>query len=242
MFQQTFVAQATGGRKPLALAVSLILQGAVLAFLAVLPLLLNPGLPHASFRALVLAPLRPHTSPTIDRTAAPALRTPTAQRFLFRPDTVNRFAPVVPKPADIGPAPTIDDPNTNNAAGAGIAILGTTDVLPIPAQKPAPVKVSAPATPKAVRIGGGVAEANLLTRVQPIYPPLARAARVSGTVEFTATISREGYIENLQLLHGHALLVNAARDAILKWRYRPTLLNGQPVEVLTTIIVTFNLN
>jgi protein TonB len=92
-----------------------------------------------------------------------------------------------------------------------------------------------------VRIGGGVSEANLIHRVQPPYPPLAVSTRVEGTVEFTATISKEGTIENLQLVRGHPLLVNAAREAILQWRYRPTLLNGEPVEVITDITVKFTL-
>jgi protein TonB len=65
---------------------------------------------------------------------------------------------------------------------------------------------------------------------------------VEGTVEFTATINKEGTIENLQLVRGHPLLVNAAREAILQWRYRPTLLNGEPVEVITDIVVKFTLS
>jgi protein TonB len=92
-----------------------------------------------------------------------------------------------------------------------------------------------------VRIGTGVAEANLINRVQPLYPPLAKAARVQGSVEFTALISKEGRIENLKLVSGHRLLVKAARDAILQRRYRPTMLNGMPVKVLTSIVVRFSL-
>jgi periplasmic protein TonB len=65
---------------------------------------------------------------------------------------------------------------------------------------------------------------------------------VQGAVEFTASISKEGRVENVQLLRGHPLLVNAAREAVLQWRYRPTLLNGQPVEVVTDIVVNFTLN
>jgi protein TonB len=91
-------------------------------------------------------------------------------------------------------------------------------------------------------VGGGVSEANLIHRVQPEYPPLAKTTHVEGTVEFTATISKQGLIENLQLVRGHPLLVNAAREAILQWRYRPTLLNGEPVEVITDIVVKFTLS
>jgi protein TonB len=65
---------------------------------------------------------------------------------------------------------------------------------------------------------------------------------VEGVVEFSATISKEGNIENLQLIHGHPLLAKAAEAAVLQWKYRPTLLNGRPVEVITDIVVNFRLN
>ena len=86
-----------------------------------------------------------------------------------------------------------------------------------------------------------MAEANLIRKVMPVYPALAKSARIEGTVEFTAVISKEGTIEHLQLVRGHPLLVQAAKGAVLQWRYRPTLLNGQPVEVVTDIIVNFTL-
>jgi protein TonB len=78
--------------------------------------------------------------------------------------------------------------------------------------------------------------------VTPSYPPLARQARVSGTVRFNAKISKEGRIEDLTLISGHPLLVQAATEAVRQWVYKPTLLNGEPVEVLTTIDVNFTLN
>lgn len=93
----------------------------------------------------------------------------------------------------------------------------------------------------AVRIGAAVAEANLIRKIDPIYPALAKSARVSGTVEFTAVVSAEGHIQNLQLVRGHPLLVNAAREAILQYIYRPTMLNGNPVPVVTSISVNFEL-
>ena len=108
---------------------------------------------------------------------------------------------------------------------------------------PPPVKSVTPAKPKGpVRVGGIVAEANVIHRVQPAYPALAKSARIQGTVGFTAVISKDGRVEHLQLVSGHPLLINAARDAILEWRYRPTMLNGEPVEVLTTITVNFRLS
>jgi protein TonB len=131
------------------------------------------------------------------------------------------------------PAPDVSAAETTGVdPGVGIVISGVPSAAPAIHTEPAG---------RPIRIGGGVSEANLTHRVQPLYPPLARTTHVEGTVEFTATISKEGAIENLQLVRGHPLLVNAAREAILQWRYRPTLLNGEPVEVITDIIVKFTL-
>ncbi len=99
-----------------------------------------------------------------------------------------------------------------------------------------------PKTPSVVRVGGNVAAANLIKRVQPQYPPLAKSGSRAGTVEFTAVISKDGRIQDLKLVRGHPLLVNAAKEAVLQWRYKPTLLNGQPVQVITDIIVNFTLS
>jgi len=75
--------------------------------------------------------------------------------------------------------------------------------------------------------------------VQPNYPPLARQARIQGTVELRAIISKMGTIENLNVVSGHALLVTSAVEAVKQWRYRPYLLNGEPIEVETEITVNF---
>jgi protein TonB len=91
-------------------------------------------------------------------------------------------------------------------------------------------------------VGGQVQAANLIKQVKPQYPPLAKAARVQGTVKFQAVIAKDGTIQNLQLLGGPPLLVQAAMQAVQQWQYKPTLLNGEPVEVITTIDVNFTLS
>jgi TonB family protein len=93
----------------------------------------------------------------------------------------------------------------------------------------------------AVQIGSQAAASNLVKKVDPIYPALAQQARISGTVEFTVGIGTDGKVESLQLVRGHPLLVNAAKDAVLQWVYRPTLLNGNPVAVTTTVQVPFRM-
>ena len=86
-----------------------------------------------------------------------------------------------------------------------------------------------------------VAVGLLLQKTTPVYPPIAKAARVSGTVVLQATISKTGTIENLRVISGPAMLQQAARDAVQQWRYRPYMLNGEPVAVETTVNVIFSL-
>lgn len=92
-----------------------------------------------------------------------------------------------------------------------------------------------------IRVGGNVQQTNLLTQVVPEYPPLARESRIQGTVRFNATIGPDGHVENLQLVSGHPLLVASAMKAVNQWTYKPTLLNGNPARVVTTIDVNFTL-
>jgi protein TonB len=124
------------------------------------------------------------------------------------------------------------------AGGSLGGILGGTGLGTI--APPPVVKKETPKGPQ--RIGGNVMQANLIRQVKPQYPPLARQARISGTVVFSAVISKEGTIENLALVSGHPLLVQAAREAVSQWVYKPTLLNGDAVEVATTISVNFTLS
>jgi TonB family protein len=93
----------------------------------------------------------------------------------------------------------------------------------------------------AQRIGSNVMAANLIHKVAPEYPSLARQARIQGTVRFAAMIGKDGSIESLNLISGHPLLVDAAKTAVQQWQYKPTLLNGEPVRVATTVDVNFAL-
>jgi protein TonB len=106
------------------------------------------------------------------------------------------------------------------------------------------IPVVIPPRPNMVRplLVSHLAEANLLRKVQPIYPALARQARVEGTVELRAIINRAGMIEDLVVVRGHPMLAAAAIDAVRQWRYRPYLLNNEPVEVETEVTVNFVLS
>src|SRR5208337_4521243 len=106
------------------------------------------------------------------------------------------------------------------------------------------ISIAIPARPAAVKplVVSHLAEANLLHRVQPIYPPIARLGRIQGPVELQAVISKAGTIENLVVVSGHPALVKSAIEAVRQWRYRPYLLNNEPIEVETEITVNFVLS
>jgi periplasmic protein TonB len=106
----------------------------------------------------------------------------------------------------------------------------------------APVAVPKVATPQRVRVSQGVTQGLLVRKVQPTYPPLARQARIQGSVLLQAEISKAGDIENLRLISGHPMLAPAAIEAVKQWKYKPYILNGEPVEVETQITVNFTLS
>ena len=106
------------------------------------------------------------------------------------------------------------------------------------AAPPPPPKAAAP---KRIRVGGQVEAAKLIFQPKPEYPPLAKMARIQGTVRLEAVISKDGTIQDLRVVSGHPLLVKSALEAVQRWRYQPTLLNGEPVEVVTEIDVNFTL-
>lgn len=120
------------------------------------------------------------------------------------------------------------------------SIISSAPTAAPPPPPPPPVKKKAP--PKRIRVGGNVAKARLTRQVRPQYPPLARQARIQGTVKLSAVISKDGSIQKLEVMSGHPLLVPSALAAVKQWRYRPTLLNGEAVEVLTNIDVNFTLS
>jgi protein TonB len=91
-------------------------------------------------------------------------------------------------------------------------------------------------------VSQGVMNGLLLNKVVPAYPPIAKAAGIEGTVVLQATISKSGTIENLRVVSGPQLLQQAALDAVRQWDYRPYLLNGEPIEVETTVNVVFKLH
>jgi len=218
---------------------SFALQALCVAVVIMLPLLYTEGLPR-----LHLVSMGAPIGPPPGRRAAEAHRpSPTSPHTSLRPGII--VAPQqVPRGIDPGGSnsiveepecPTcvlgsIGDPASN--AYVPRSIGDTVAVIP-----PPPPAIVAHAPHVSVMMEG-----YLVHRVQPAYPPLARAARIQGAVVLRAIISKAGTIENLQVLTGHPLLVPAAIEAVRQWRYRPYNLNGEPVEVETQVTVNFILS
>lgn len=190
----------------------------------------TPAQTPAQTAAQTAAPA-PATSPT----ASPAVEAPKAERPAARTFT----PPANQRPAAVG------------AIEAPPSLAGTNPVLPAPAlgaqvpfvapPPPPAAPVSTP-SPQQVQVADTIQAANLVKRVTPIYPAIAKAARIQGTVRFNAVISATGLIRNLQVVTGPPQLIQAAADAVRQWVYRPMTRNGKPVEVVTQIDVNFSLN
>jgi periplasmic protein TonB len=101
-----------------------------------------------------------------------------------------------------------------------------------------PLKAAEPAK---IRIGGNVQASRIVSQPKPVYPPEAKAARIQGTVQLTVEIAADGKVKDVSLISGPPELVRSAVEAVSQWVYRPTLLNGEAVEVITTVDVNYTL-
>lgn len=242
MFDQTFVNAQAQTRRPWTVALSLALQTSLVAAALIIPILRVAPL-NAPPKIPVWLPVQKldlRMKPEI-KAAVPETR---SARPVFRLATI--LAPTrVPDHINLAP----DAPELAVVAG-GLAITSLNTLLPglatqpVPPPSTPPVKlrpaVTTPAVP--VRVGGGVQAARLIFGPKPSYPILAKTTRTQGTVRMQALIGRDGIIRNLQLVSGPPLLVAAAMEAVGRWRYQPTLLNGEAVEVITEIDVNFTLS
>jgi periplasmic protein TonB len=220
-----------------ALAVSIILQALIVAVLILFPLFskgenianravyvpavpYSPGRPHTTGKP---TPRPPHSKPNACSFCAPPTIPPTISMHDARRDSAN-----------------------NQTNSDGDYIPGTLEGQPIPG---APTIVGArgetppppPPVKERIRVSESVIAARLIRRVQPVYPTLAIQIRREGRVELHAIIAKDGSIESLELVSGDPMFIQSALAAVRDWRYQPTLLNGQPVEVDTTIVVIYTL-
>jgi len=245
LFNQTFV-DSKQGRKTWLVVVSFMGQIFLVFILILIPLIYTDSLPRAQLTSFLVAP-PPPSPPPPPPPPAPNIVKLIPRQFdagkLMAPkeipkDIANIKEEELPPPSSGGVVGGVPGGVPGGSAGGMMGIIGG-----VPAAPPPPPVKEAPkaATPQRIRVGGNVQQANLIRKVQPVYPPLAKQARIQGVVHFTAIIGKDGTIQNLQLINGHPLLVEAARQAVSQWQYKPTLLNGEPVEVVTQIDVNFTL-
>jgi periplasmic protein TonB len=220
-----------------AIFVSTGVQVLVVIVLILIPLIYTQALPKAMMATLLVAPPPPPPPPPPPQavkveTVKPVVRLITAGKLL-QPRAIPKNV-VVFKEAALPPEP----PPGAGVFGGVDSLLGglgegATGVAPPPPPPPPPPKITR------TKVGGNVQAAKIIARPNPIYPALARQARIQGKVVLHAIIDKQGRVSQLEVVSGHPLLVKAALDAVQNWRYQPTVLNGEPVEVDTTIDVNF---
>jgi len=221
---------------------SLVLQCCLIGIMVLVPLIYTDALPRQQLMTFLVAPPPPPPPPP------PAAAIPVKVVKVVQTDIVNgqlRTPTKIPEKIAMIKEEAAPPPMTGVGVIGGVpggvpggsiggvigGIIGST-----------PVAVPKVATPSRVRVSMGVQAGNLISQVKPVYPAIAKSARISGTVLLQADISKQGTIENLRVLSGHPMLVQSALDAVKQWRYKPYLLNGEPVPVETTITVNFTLS
>jgi protein TonB len=251
MFEQEALASGFATKRLWSTCLGLSGEALLLACAALAPLVSPQALPHSRAIMAWLLPMAP-PPPAAGNVAKPRPTRPPVERLqtaavrLTEPTTMPATAAAI-----------VDEPLAISAYGVPGGIVGGDrngvpgGMLPsIPALAPPLLAVEAapaaavppPMLPKQVVVGGRVKMARLIHRVEPQYPPLARQMRTSGVVELVGIIATDGRIRELKLRSGNPLLAPAALEAVRQWVYEPTLLNGEPVELVAAISVTFRLN
>lgn len=209
----------------------LLFEAALLAAMIMIPLLHPQALPEWKTIWIIPAPApKPQTPPPVVRQATTT--TEMAHGVVFMPTQIPDHIVYVDTPE-----PVIDPSIgkwVSSSTDTGSNPFGNGTGRGIPTVRPA---ISGP-----IHISSTIAESVAIYKTIPVYPPIARAAHVEGTVRLEATISKTGSIENLRVTSGNPMLQQAALNAVSCWRYKPYLLDGQPVEVETAVDVIFTLN
>jgi protein TonB len=229
-------------------------QALLLTCLVMAPLISPASLPKVIWTTMTLAPPPPPPPPPNPTPqVVPRIRVVSQVHAFMEPTFIPRTVAHIdnlnePPPPPAGNYVIGGMPGTGSPGGApnGLidGIVNSVGPLVPVVRPPDPVaRIAPPPTPPPAphRITK-LQMAEPIQRVQPVYPPLARTAHVSGTVELMGVLGVDGRIHEIKVLSGHPLLVKAAVDAVLQWTYRPTVLNGEAVEVQAPISVRFILN
>ena len=221
--------------KSWSVVLSTVVQMMIMGVLVLVPLMNTEALPKTMLSTILVAPPPPPPPPPAQPATTTVRQVPRFMHngILTAPLKIPRFVEKY-REAELPPE-ELNSRTTNsifdNIPGQGI--LGSSG----PAVPPAPKL----ATPPRIKQGGTVTAASIINQTRPVYPALAMQARIQGNVVLHAIIDKDGGVAQLEVISGHPLLVQAALDAVKQWRYRPTLLNEEPVEVDTTITVTFTM-
>jgi protein TonB len=217
------------------------LQALVIALLLLLPLWKTVGLP--SVRVLptpVSLGARPPAEPPVrHQNVTSIVQSNLAENVLIAPRETPRHVSMIDETV-APPQMSFNHAGVPGGTGEG-SPNGIWRSLGDSLNHAAPIPVPTPAPAVRAFRTSSMLEGSLIRRVQPVYPPLARSARVQGSVVLSALISKAGTMENLRVLSGHPMLVAAAIEAVRQWRYRPYILNAEPIEVETQIKVSFSL-
>jgi protein TonB len=255
MFEQTFIEGTGKTNKSWTVLVSFVGQIVLITVAVILPLIYTEVLPATTLQSFLVAPPPPPPPPPPPQAAPPVKVVKVIPRQfdagkLMAPKSVPKEIAVIkedelPPPSSgvAGVAGGIPGGVAGGAVGGVLGgIIGGIPSAAPPPPPPPPPAVKKEAPPQRIKIGGAVIAASIVRKTQPVYPQLAKSARVQGVVHLAAVISKDGTIQELHSLGGPALLIQAAMDAVKTWVYKPTMLNGEPVTVETTIDVNFTLN
>ena len=230
--------------KPWTVALSTLIQCGLLGVLILIPLIYTEALPKTMLTTLLVAP-PPQPPPPPPPAATPVKVVKPVARLmqagkLMAPRVIPKEVNIIKEqemPPDLGAVGVVGGVPGGVPGGQAGGVLGGIIGGAMGSNLPPPKE-----GPRRIRVGGQVQTAKLINKVQPIYPPLAKQARIQGTVRLQAVIAKDGSVVELQVVSGHPLLQQSALEAVRQWRYQPTLLNGEPVEVVTTIDVIFTLS
>ncbi len=251
MFEQSLLDERNKTQKGASVFLSFLVQILIVVVAVLIPLIYTDTLPKTQLTSFLVAPPPPPPPPPPPAAAPVKVVKVIPRQFdagkLMAPKQIPKEIAVIKEeelPA-VGATGVVGGvPGGVPGGTPGGVIGGIIGSVPTAAPPPPPPVKEAPkpVTPKQIRVGGQVQAAKLIRQPKPVYPPLAKQARIQGTVRFNAVIGKDGTIQNLQMVSGHPLLVQAATDAVRQWVYQPTLLNGEPVEVVTQIDVNFTLS
>jgi protein TonB len=242
LFYLIYSAAKTDNWMRATIPIAYILEVLLVGGTVLVPLIYTEALPSAQLMTFLVAPPPPPPPPP-PPAAAPVrvIRKVTAEDLMRAPTVIPRsIAKISDKPEpESAPFGVVGGVPGGMVGGSPGGVLGS--IISSAAAAPPPPPPPKAVTPKRIRVGGQVEAARLIFQPKPEYPPLAKMARIQGTVRLEAVISRDGTIQDLRVVSGHPLLVKSAIEAVQRWRYQPTLLNGEPVEVVTEVDVNFTL-